>query len=164
MVADPQRTRIRLELKWLNAHLGAVRDLDVAVVRLGDRPKATAANAGLSTLQREARHGHTRLARTLRSAKYRRLVNDTSAWIENGSWSTEQGNGAERVRALPIAAFSSHKLAQWKHKLVKKSRKLMEMEPEDDIGCVSEARSSPTPSNSSKICFQARSARAKSER
>lgn len=127
MVADSQRTRIRHELKWLNAHLGAVRDLDVAVVRLGDRPKATAASAGLSTLQREARHGHTRLARTLRSAKCWRLINDTSTWIANGSWSTQKGNGAERVRALPIAAFSSHKLAQWKHKLVKKSRKLMEM-------------------------------------
>src|SRR5512141_1301708 len=30
MVADSQRTKIRDELKWLNAHLGAARDLDVA--------------------------------------------------------------------------------------------------------------------------------------
>src|SRR5664280_2251333 len=35
MVADSQRTQIRDELKWLNAHLGAARDLDVAVERLG---------------------------------------------------------------------------------------------------------------------------------
>jgi CHAD domain-containing protein len=34
MVADLQRTRIRSELKWLQAHLGAVRDLDVAIERL----------------------------------------------------------------------------------------------------------------------------------
>ncbi len=34
MVADPQRTRLANELKWLNAHLGAVRDLDVAIERL----------------------------------------------------------------------------------------------------------------------------------
>src|ERR1700675_1096643 len=29
MVADSQRTQVREELKWLNGHLGAVRDLDV---------------------------------------------------------------------------------------------------------------------------------------
>src|SRR5471030_1625929 len=34
MVSDPQRTRIRHELKWLHADLGAVRDLDVAIERL----------------------------------------------------------------------------------------------------------------------------------
>ena len=34
MVADATRTRIRAELKWLNAHLGVMRDLDVAIERL----------------------------------------------------------------------------------------------------------------------------------
>ena len=34
MVADIERTGIRDELKWLNGHLGAVRDLDVAIERL----------------------------------------------------------------------------------------------------------------------------------
>src|ERR1700754_800248 len=34
MVADSQREHIRRELKWVNAHLGAVRDLDVAIERL----------------------------------------------------------------------------------------------------------------------------------
>ena len=43
MVADSQRTQIRDELKWLNAHLGAVRDLDVAIERLRRRRQAAAA-------------------------------------------------------------------------------------------------------------------------
>ena len=34
MVADFRRERVRRELKWSNAHLGAVRDLDVAIERL----------------------------------------------------------------------------------------------------------------------------------
>ena len=34
MVADTRRARIRQDLKWLNRHLGAVRDLDVAIERL----------------------------------------------------------------------------------------------------------------------------------
>ena len=39
MGAGIKRTQIRNELKWLNSHLGAVRDLDVAIERLtGDGP------------------------------------------------------------------------------------------------------------------------------
>ena len=34
MVADAMRTRVRADLKWLNAHLGVMRDLDVAIERL----------------------------------------------------------------------------------------------------------------------------------
>ncbi len=34
MVADLQQARLADELKWLNTHLGTVRDLDVAIERL----------------------------------------------------------------------------------------------------------------------------------
>ncbi|MFL6825069.1 MAG: CHAD domain-containing protein, partial [Bradyrhizobium sp.] len=34
MLADSQQTKITDELKWLNAQLGTVRDLDVAIERL----------------------------------------------------------------------------------------------------------------------------------
>src|SRR5471032_447810 len=34
MVADTEQTQVAGELKWLNAKLGAVRDLDVAIERL----------------------------------------------------------------------------------------------------------------------------------
>jgi hypothetical protein len=144
MVADPQRTRIRHELKWLNAHLGAVRDLEVAVERLGDRPKATAASAALSANETCGTVVHGWRARCgLRKVGGCSTGPPLGSRMDPGprSWETR----AERVRALPIGAFSYHKLAQWQHKLVKKSRNLWNWEPEDDIGCALETRSSATP-------------------
>jgi len=122
MIADRQLPQIRRELKWLNTHLGMVRDLDVAVERL-----PAAGNGERSALQSRVRDDHARLARTLRSARYRRLVDGTSTWVENGSWSTTRRKRAARIRAFPIAAYSDDKLARWQRKLLKKSRKLARM-------------------------------------
>ena len=45
VVSDPEREQIRRELKWLNSHLGGVRDLDVAIERL-QSPRAVAEMIG----------------------------------------------------------------------------------------------------------------------
>jgi CHAD domain-containing protein len=123
VVADPEREQIRCELKWLNSHLGGVRDLDVAVERL-----AAAGRSQRSALERQAQDHHLRLARTLNSARYRRLIDSTLTWAENGSWSTTRAKRAARIRALPIAAYSADKLARWQRKLIKKSDKLSRMD------------------------------------
>jgi CHAD domain-containing protein len=119
VVADRQRPQIRRELKWLNTHHGTVRDLDVAIERL-----PATSNDQRSALQRQARDDHARLARTLSSARYRRLIDSTLTWVENGSWSTTRRKRAARIRAFPIAAYSDDKLARWQRKLLKKSSKL----------------------------------------
>ena len=130
MVADSKRERIRSELKWVNAHLGAVRDLDVAIERLKairkQQPQA-ASNDPSWDAQRAA--NHRQLARALRSARYRRLLEGTSRWIENGPWSIERGTKAPKLRASAIAVYGADKLARWQRKLLKKSRKLLEMDP-----------------------------------
>jgi CHAD domain-containing protein len=73
---------------------------------------------------------HRRLARTLRSARYRRLIKITSDWIENGPWSIRKGKQAAKQRACPIASYSADKLARWQQKLQKKSRKLLKLDVE----------------------------------
>jgi CHAD domain-containing protein len=130
MVNDLLRARIRQELKWLNGHLGVVRDIDVATERLRgiDKTKPHDARYYRSWDTKRAEL-HRRLARALRSARYRRLVKSTTDWIENGPWSTKQGKAA-RERGAPIAQYSAGKLAGWQQKLVKKSRKLMKMDTE----------------------------------
>jgi CHAD domain-containing protein len=131
MVADSQRTQIRDELKWLNAHLGAARDLDVAVERLGavDKRQPRAAAQYRSWNQQQA-NSHRLLARALRSVRYRRLVEDTSDWIENGPWCIKRGKQATKERTAPIAVYSADKLQRWQQKLLKKSQKLLEMDAE----------------------------------
>ena len=96
MVADATRTRVRIELKWLNAHLGVVRDLDVAIERLRAidkrRPQAIPHYRAWTAKRAEI---HRHLARALRSARYQRLVKSTSDWIERGPWSISKGKQAE---------------------------------------------------------------------
>jgi CHAD domain-containing protein len=58
------------------------------------------------------------------------MVEDTSDWIENGPWSIKRGKLATKERTSPVAAYSAGKLARWQQKLLKKSRKLLEMDAE----------------------------------
>jgi CHAD domain-containing protein len=131
MVADSQLTRIREELKWLNGHLGSVRDLDVAIERLktADKQRSRTAPSYLS-LNGKRTNSQRLLARALGSARYRRLVKSISGWVDNGPWSVKTGTQAATERASPIAIYSAGKLTRWREKLLKKSRKLLKMNTE----------------------------------
>lgn len=126
MVDDAKRTQIRSELKWLNAHLGTVRDLDVAIewLRVTANKRSVQANPHDRSWESRRGNSHRHLARALRSPRYRRLVENTSDWIEHGPWSIAKGKLAAKDRACPIAAYSLRKLTRWQDKLLRKSRKL----------------------------------------
>lgn len=128
MVDDAVRNEIRDELKWLNSELGAVRDLDVAVERIETLDKKRLRAAPVTRSWDEKRvEAHLGLARTLRSVRYQWLIEQTSAWIENGPWSTKKGKQAAKQRAMPVGAYSADKLREWEEKLLKKSRNLRTM-------------------------------------
>ena len=116
MVADDRWKQIRTEIKWLHGQLGVVRDLDVAIRRLG------VADHRFWKVKRV--NSHRQLARALRSARYRRLIKSASGWVENGPWSTSKGKHASSARACLIAPYSAGKLMRWQEKLLKKSQKL----------------------------------------
>src|SRR5258708_18867674 len=128
MVDDLQRTRIRDELKWLNAQLGTVRDLDVAIERLKAGSKQRTQPMSYYEHWNEKRaNSHRHLARALRSARYRRLIEGIFGWVENGPWSIKTGKQAAQERATPISLYSAHKLTLWEEKILKKRRKLLKM-------------------------------------
>lgn len=129
MVADSKRMQIRAELKWLNTHLGVVRDLDVAIERLKAVSKQQPhAISNYRSWNGKRADSYRYLARALRSARYRRLVKDTSGWVENGPWSIKKAKQATQDRACPVAAYAAAKLARWQQKLLKKRRKLLKMD------------------------------------
>ena len=131
MVTDPQETKIRDALKWLNAHLGAARDLDVATERLQAIDKKHPQDEPHYRAWNDKRaNSHRLLARALRSARYRRLIKDTSNWIENGPWSIKRGKQAAKERASPIAEYGTEELTRRLEKLLRKSRKLLQMDAE----------------------------------
>jgi CHAD domain-containing protein len=124
MVEGADQVRISAELKWLNAHLGIVRDLDVAIGRL---MKAGGRTADMKIWKQERAACQRHLTRALRSQRYRRLIRDTSAWIEKGAWSAKRGQKAAGRRLRPVDEYSAEKLTQWRNKLLKKSGKLEEV-------------------------------------
>src|SRR5436190_5456221 len=128
MVDDPERTRIRDELKWLNAQLGSVRDLDVAIERLKDaskqRPQAI---SDYEHWNEKRADSHRHLARALRSARYRRLIESLFSWVKNGPWSIKEGKQAAQERAMPIATYSARRLTRWEERILKKRHKLLKM-------------------------------------
>jgi CHAD domain-containing protein len=129
MIDDPMRMRIKAELKWLNSQLGSVRDLDVAIERLGAASKARPqAISFYRTWNAKREEGHRQLARALRSTRYRRLIETMSGWVESGPWSIKRGKQAAQERAFPIAAFGTGRLKGWREKLLRKSRKLAKMD------------------------------------
>ena len=126
MVAGPQQARLADELKWLNAHLGAVRDLDVAIERLKEINKRRPP-VDYRSWSRKRAQAQRHLTRALRSVRYRRLIKSISDWIEKGSWSTKRGKQAAKQRACPVAEYSARKLMRWREKLIKRSRNLEEI-------------------------------------
>src|ERR1700690_1950307 len=81
MIDGDEQLRLAAELKWLNAHLGIVRDLDVALERLGKIRDPTGASD--RPWKRERAPCQRHLPRALGSPGYRRLISDLTAWIEN---------------------------------------------------------------------------------
>jgi CHAD domain-containing protein len=128
MVDDAITERIRDELKWLNRQLGAVRDLDVAIERIAAaNPKLPQTLPHFQLWQEERAEAHRQLTRSLRSSRYRRLLERTLGWIENGPWCTKTGKQAARRRATPIADYAVDKSVQWEEKLLKRCGKLRSM-------------------------------------
>jgi CHAD domain-containing protein len=125
MVDGDEQLRLAAELKWLNAHLGIVRDLDVALERLTKIKPQTASSLRSWKQERAACQRH--LTRALRSARYRRLTRDLTAWIETGDWVRRRTKKAAERRAQPAGEYCAGVLKKWRAKLLKKSRKLTEV-------------------------------------
>jgi CHAD domain-containing protein len=124
MVDGDEQLRLAAELKWLNAHLGIVRDLDVALERLTKIKPQTRPSDRPWKRERAACQRH--LTRALGSPRYQRLIADLTAWIENGDWSRKRTKTATERRAQPADQYCSDTLKAWRAKLLKKSRKLKE--------------------------------------
>jgi CHAD domain-containing protein len=120
MVADAEWTRLKAELKWLSAHLGATRDLDVAIENSQDRPEEQM----LRTARADA---FVALREALQSERYQQWFEGMWDWVGSGPWTTRQDRRAALRRAVPVAAFHGRRLTQWHQKLCRKSSGLLGM-------------------------------------
>ena len=131
MVDDALRAEVWAELKWLNSQLGMVRDLDVAIERIvAETGGELAVIAELQHWDDKRAESHRLLARALQSARYRRLVEQTSSWIESGPWSTRRSKVAIRLRRCPLADHAAAQLVGWERTLLRKAKKLRKLDVE----------------------------------
>lgn len=131
MVDDALRPNVWAELKWLNSQLGMVRDLDVAIERVvAESGEELAVIAELQHWDEKRSESHRLLARTLQSARYRRMVEQTSAWIESGPWSTRRSKEAIRQRRCSLADHATAQLTEWERALLRKAKKLRKLDVE----------------------------------
>ncbi|MBR0959926.1 CHAD domain-containing protein [Bradyrhizobium japonicum] len=129
MVDDALRPKVWTELKWLNGQLGMVRDLDVAIERVvAESGDELAVVAELQHWDEKRAESHRLLARALQSARYRRLVEQTSTWIDSGPWSTRRSKEAIRLRRRTLADHAMERLTEWETTLLKKARKLKRLD------------------------------------
>ncbi|GAA0003834.1 UNVERIFIED_ORG: CHAD domain-containing protein [Bradyrhizobium japonicum] len=131
MVDDTLRPNVWAELKWLNSQLGLVRDLDVAIERVvAESGDELAVIAELQHWDEKRAESHRLLVRALQSARYKRLVEQTSAWIESGPWSTRRSKEAVRLRRCSLADHATARLTEWEETLLRKARKLRKLDVE----------------------------------
>ena len=131
MIDDALRPKVWAELKWLNSQLGMVRDLDVAIERVvAESGDELSVIAELQHWDEKRAESHRLLARALQSARYRRLVEQTSAWIESGPWSTRRSKEAIRLRRCTLSDHATAQLTEWERTLLRKARKLRKLDVE----------------------------------
>ena len=131
MIDDALRPKVWAELKWLNSQLGMVRDLDVAIERVvAESGDELSVIAELQHWDEKRAESHRLLARALQSARYRRLVEQTSAWIESGPWSTRRSKEAIRLRRCTLSDHATAQLTEWERTLLRKAQKLRKLDVE----------------------------------
>lgn len=115
--SDPAWPRLEKELAEVYAVLGNARDADViAALAHRKRYRAWAARAGADAAAKDDEL-HRRVMKVLRSARFRRLMEGLSGWIEHGPWTD---------REAP-AAYCQPRLERWRKRLIRKGRRLADM-------------------------------------
>lgn len=115
---DPDGERLRGEIAWISGLLGAVRNIDVMVPHIEDRPALRALRAA-----RKQRFGA--LIAALDSARMRTLMLDLVAYGEDGGW-----RGGE-AGAMPARDFAQHALDRLRRRVKRRGRQIRKMSEED---------------------------------
>jgi CHAD domain-containing protein len=131
MLPDPQTGWIKTELKWLASQLAPARDLDVFLSESVEPVRrAQPAKRELHTLRTELEGRRAKAFAAVRQAvqspRYRTLLLDTLKWLETGDWTRNDDTRSWRER--PIKAFARETLARRSAKVVKKAKKVEELD------------------------------------
>jgi triphosphatase len=135
MLVDPQTDAMKAEFKWISGELGPARELDVFINRVvkpvaDGRPNGPGVAVLTKDLRRRRKDAFARACSAVESARFRGLVLDTAAWIEDGEWTRSTDELAVALRERPIPAAAADELRRHRKKIVKQGKHLAALEPE----------------------------------
>lgn len=134
MLGGAETEALKRELKWLTEQLRAARDLDVLIAErvhpLRDA-EPVGADAGVLerdlTAQRKASIEKAKAA--VDSDRYRAMGLKGALWLAHGAWSHSNAAASKKGRDMPVEEFAATVLAERSKKILKKARKVAELEP-----------------------------------
>jgi CHAD domain-containing protein len=127
MTFDTAWPKLKKELAWVNARLGQARDADVmAALAQRKRYRKWALHGRVNDTWNRDRL-YRRAVATLRSSRFRQLMDALSRWVECGPWQTRRDDNAQRRRERFLELYSREKLERWRRRLIRKGRRLSDM-------------------------------------
>ena len=117
---DARAELLKLELKWLAAELGEVRNLDVLIPRMPDRVRGQLEAARAAGLE------HVRIS--LASARTRLLMIDLAEWLAIGDWRVDPADPAIAARLAPD--FAADILDRHRRRIRKRGKHLAKLDDE----------------------------------
>jgi inorganic triphosphatase YgiF len=133
MLSDPQTNALKAELKWIMGELGPARELEVFLKRVV-KPVADRKGPGIAVLARELRQrredAFARAQAAVESARFRALVFDTAAWIEDGDWTRNPDDLVGMLRERAIAPTAADELRRRWRSIRKRGKRLGALDPQ----------------------------------
>jgi triphosphatase len=131
LLQDSQSAALKDQLRDLAGRLGAARDLDVLIARIGtlDLAAPVDLSALIIALQRRRETAYEEAARALSAPEASRLAFDVAAWLETGWWLTARDDLHSARRDLRVVDFASTELVRRSKKLKRRALKLAHLEP-----------------------------------
>ena len=139
LLRDDGTQAIKNELKWIMGEFGPAREMDVLTKSLATASDVQFRSPDSSPKELEAlgnelegkRHRASQRAQAAVTAtRFRMLLIDLVAWIDAGDWLTTDAPMARVERARPIIEFAAEQLERRWKKILKRGRKLRELDPQ----------------------------------
>jgi inorganic triphosphatase YgiF len=132
LLLGEEAERLKAETRWLASELNEARDLDVFLEQTfrpaeraeGEDPTLQALGKWLTQAQGKA---YERALAAVESERFARLLLDTVAWVEVGSWSRDAST--EPLRAMPVEAFARPRLDRRRRRVRRAGQNLRDLDP-----------------------------------
>ena len=132
MVDAPGLKAAREETRWLAGELSPARDIDVFLLNtatpdeIEESPGRAALFRALRIAQAEA---YERALAAVRSGRFRALLLSLGEWIEVGAWRSLDDPTHQGLREGPATAVAAPVMDRLDHRLRRRSRRFMSLEP-----------------------------------